>query len=607
MIAGHGIVGVLGVWYLVRHLRIGPWSCAVCCITYTLSTPSVSYTFWNFWPNHLAAWTVAPWASWVALLLLDATTVTDRLTFASLLGLLFGLMLLNGQLPHVVALGIGMAILVIASGRAFLDRWQWFALAATLAIVIAAFSLYSVYVEYLRFPASDVRAQFDSPIDYGKFFLYPFGDSSSFERERSRTFGGVFAALSLYAILSPAVRSPFKAGLAAASVLSWALAYVPLHVTPFWSNNLDFHDAATLYGIALGGLALTQIARGSRPRAVVASTLAIGQVALMGVGARRVWNSHVDWMIERRERATFYAGLREAFVEREIHGAIKAHLRQNSPNRILVAPGPQADLFGSYEYHRSSFFFQDLRLVNTILRGVDAHQVQPNQALMFGQIDSRPGLVKSDATLDFLGVEFVIASPSDVVAGSLKRVEAFKIRDLPPVLLYQNADALPEVVLADPSVASLDPPGLDECEHEGLLCRDFRSTLELVDNIPGLHAVRQSDRVEATFPATTQPRVALLRDMYRPQWRATGRAGDGVPRELRTFEVLGGVIGVDVPVGTSSLTIWFDPAGRGVALRVTLVAVLMSLGLIGAATARDRWRQRQSSVGNRQVTPLSHV
>ncbi len=183
----------------------------------------------------------------------------------------------------------------------------------------------------------------------------------------------------------------------------------------------------------------------------------------------------------------------------------------------------------------------------------------------------------------------------------LKHVNTFEIVGLPPVLIYQNTGGLPEVVLADPALKSFKPPEMDDCKHEGLLCRDFRSTLTLVDDVPGLRAQRQSDRVEVTFPATTEPRVALLRDMYRPEWRATAHARDGVPRQLRTFEVLGGVVGVDVPVGTSRLTIWFDPAGRGVALRITLLTALLSLGLIGAAIAVDRWRQERSAIDSRRM------
>jgi hypothetical protein len=196
--------------------------------------------------------------------------------------------------------------------------------------------------------------------------------------------------------------------------------------------------------------------------------------------------------------------------------------------------------------------FRDVPIVNAWLVGVSADSVWPDERLYYARIRTPEALMTAGASLDVLGIRYVLARREERVASGLRAgpVIATSRHEL---VLYENADAWSGAFLLDPEEAAGELPRHPGCENDRVLCLDLaplaaRARRELVN------AHRTGGAIDISMPRLDQPAVLVVTEMFRPGWQARSSVG-----ALTTGRFAGGLLRVDVPAGLTAVRLLYRP------------------------------------------------
>jgi hypothetical protein len=281
---------------------------------------------------------------------------------------------------------------------------------------------------------------------------------------------------------------------------------------------------------------------------------------------------------ERREGATAHRG---AIADQPIADTIVAGISR--PGRLLYSP--QVD----YEVRERALLasglgvnalaYRGVPVVNGWFKGVSTDPIWPDERRYYSRIRTPQALVESGATLDVLGIRYVLATTGERVAPDLRLH-----RQLPPgpipLSLYENTDAWPGAFLLDENAARLDLPVLSGCENDRLLCRDFSPVAGRRQ--PGqVDLVREEGALDVSIEGLDTSALLVVTEMFRPEWRASS---GGV--ELSTSSFAGGLLAVHVPAGLRSVNLVYRPWPLIGATLLAWCVVIACLVIAAAAAVR---------------------
>lgn len=548
------IVGALGIWQLGAMLRLTAIVRAVCVFTFLLATPTLNYAVTDFWPSHYVMWTTAPWLLWMAWRLLNATGAQLR-SSSVLLGVTAGIVLATTHPGHVPVYGVIVLAVGIASWRAVGSRWAWLLLAAAIAVAIASPSLLQLVRERTIFDPALGIVKLPEPLPPDALrdvFLRPLSFSErAWEVEvvargtRLLFFGGPFAVLALVGAIR-CVRT--RPDLVIAAVVGTVLLFTSLLPLTFVSR-FHFRDPLTLCAILLAGLGANSLLDGRRVR-IAATLLLILQVGVVAAAASPFVESL--WYRDARN-ALWFKG---ATAQSDFPDRLLALMSQ--PGRIAYSPRVDYAISQGERLHEglgvNALAYRGRALVNGSFKGVSNDVLWPDDRLFYGRIRLPRQAIESDAVLDLLGIRYILADPEEAVAPGLRAVGPMPATIGQPLVLYENSDASQGGIIVDASPAALLPmPTYPECAHDRLLCRDL-TPLAQVRRRDRVEVARRGGRIDVGVDRADQPRLLVLAEMFRPDWRAIA---DG--EALRTHSVGSGLLGVTIPPGATTVRAEYRP------------------------------------------------
>jgi hypothetical protein len=221
------------------------------------------------------------------------------------------------------------------------------------------------------------------------------------------------------------------------------------------------------------------------------------------------------------------------------------------------------------------------------------HELTPARVYLRGEIHGDPRVSGSGPTLDALNVGYVLATPSDRVAPTLKRLTTFRLENpKATIVVYRNPRAWPDAVVLRPAARQLGTmPARAGCSTPGLLCADFASVARLRIPTGVRNESWNGTDLSVKLAATGAPRVLMLSELYRPGWQA--QLSDG--RTVSGYRLIDGFTGFDLPPGVDSVRLSYQPTTRIVLTGITWATILVGLLAMAAIALAQRRRSRTCS------------
>ena len=560
----HILLGAVFMLLLVRRLTSDEAVATLAGVTFMLSSSIVQTTYIDDWSTTAIRESSLPVLIYAGWALLNATERREMLKWTLVLGGVAGF-LVSMSFPFAVFAATTTFFLV--QPTLTWSRRNWMLLAAAVGIVICAGHAYHLVEQYRLMPSSIRRDDHSesSPIAYvWSTFLRPIHVASVDTSWRTIFFGGplaVAAVGALVGIRQSAIR-PFKLAL----LVSLALMCVPER----WLFNLmtqrwGYRTGVDMFGIVLGACAIAAIRRVRRWTWIANGAMALQAVVIVAafwplwIGTTRAWAIPREMEDGKRVRQT--GGVAADLVE----------IERTNRGRVAFAPN-------AYDLTRRFLLARDGLVPNLLqmdgvpslyaeTHGITTDALSPMEYAFIGMSPPTATTVTNAATLDVLGIRYVLAMPRDVVADGLQLVRT----SAGGVQIYENSHAWPEAffVAAYPRTPL---PRLADCGHDRLLCADFgRAGIER--EAPPITVERHPDRMTLKFAPEDRQRHVIVTQWYQPYWRVI----DGGSHLVRAGEEF---IGLDVPAGDRSVTIEYLPMTRATLFFVGIAAEFGVLALV---------------------------
>jgi hypothetical protein len=584
-------IGILAVWGVARYLGIRRTIAALCVLTYTLGSNTIVYLT-NFWPVNLVDSTLAPLLLLLLLKLFDAGDRLARALYAVGVGLCAALMVLDGHTGWLPDYAVPFLAFLVVEFRRVRQTWQWLTLSIGLAVVAAASQVYGIGQE-ASLAATTRNNQETVGMNVWRLFMYPItAPFHGGNAPRALAIGGPFFVLTAIGLVYP-LRQRYVNGLRAGVIASFVFWFVPLGWTDFRSTNYASAAPFTIFAVFLAGLtlhALWQRLPGWRPVLVAAAAL---QVAVLLAGYYPFYRDGL-----REARRYFDGSPTSTSLKRALDNQPLYRYFEQQPGirdtRVYMAAGADRRLFRkAADYKFEGWPLHGLRMVNGLFKGVDMHELTPARVYLRGEIRGDPRVSGSPRTLDALGIGYLLATPGDRVAPSLRPLTAFRL-DHPAatIRVYRNPGAWPDAVVLRPSASRIRSlPRRAGCATPGLLCADFGPVARLRAPRDVLGERWSGTDLSVRLAPARGPRVLMLSQLYRPGWQAQLPNG----RTVSGYRLFGGFTGFDLPSGVDSVRISFEPTTRIVLTGLTWATLFFgTLAIAGLALAR-RGRSRRRS------------
>ena len=554
---------------------------------YLWSAPSLLYFYGSDWVQHAIAWFTFPVLVWY---LHQAVTGDARARFvrtALLLGVLFGLWVINSHPGYVVPLLVSLTIYALV----LLDR-QWprtlacLAVAGLLCVAIASERVYFLWTEALGYPPGLPRSA--SALHYGlQDYLTSLVLTSRADR---MPFVGLVPTVAALGALGMAAKDGFRNRTVTAAAVTFVLSALLGALRPPFATWLApsgpwfFRDPLTLFGLLAAAAALQRLwQHGLRAVAVVGVAAALAMAAQATLVARHALETYTSTLrtstfgFYRNQGARTGAGLWFAQVG-EAHG-----------RRVYLAPEAEAamrkELSASGIYASSDLVFLGLNPVNGWFKNISMDRLYPSTSLMESIIRADRSAIDNAGLLDVLGINAVITlEPGDAPPAGLRMATEIQTASGRTLRAYVNDHAWRLATLMEPSAAGVRLGRVPSCPHQGALCGDYGRFStgrrpEPVDVVASGHG-----RYVARVPPAPTARLLFLSVLHRPEWEATGDSGQA----LHVVRVAHAFVGVEVPPGTTEVTLAYQPTALRRWTWFSTSALLLSLAGLLVAAARRR-------------------
>ena len=569
LLLAHTVLGAAGMWQLGRTLGFRPMVRATCTFTFLLAAPGINYALSDAWPSHWIVWTSMPWLLLCLWRLLDSEG-RYRWRWSALLGLVTGLVIANANPAYAVVYAVIVVAVIVARWHSIIARCGPLSVSAVIALLIASPNA-ALLVSERGFFASGLGLQIDDrplPLTVAwDVFLrplshFPWQIGPGFDDDARTLFlGGPFALLAIAACVR---RGWNRRELVLGLAIGLTFLFTTLGPIPLASQRYQFRDPVILCGIVLAGMAAERglLERYIRPLIAVLLLLQIVAVALVAAPyARNAWEetrSATSWF----RAATAAVPPADTLVTTLVRPGLVAfspRVEREVMNRTYLPAGLGVNALA----------YRGIHVLNGWFKGVSADAVWPDDRLFYAHVAPPQPFLESSASLDLLGVRYVVAHRGETVAPDL-RERSLKIVTSPELVLYENDDASTGAILLDADADTVDVPPLPDCPNDHLLCRD----LSLVTNRrPAAVTIARSEGgIDVTFDRLEAPRTLVIAEMFRPGW--TANAGEQHPSTRAFLDTL---LAVRVPAGAASVHLAYRPRFMIVASLGALAAIVGSL------------------------------
>ena len=561
----HTLVGSAGMWRLGSALGLTPLLQATGVVTFLLAAPVQNYVLSDFWPSHFIVWTLAPWLLRLAWHLLSSDTLDVRRVSCAL-GVVAGLAAANSNPAYLLVFAPLAAIVVATHVGAARARWRWLVLSAVLALAIAAPTAAQLVGERNYFAPELALSNVTDPLPLRSAVNNAFPSLRDGVDARSLFFGAPYAVCALAGGFWFVRRRP---DLAVSLVILALLLFTSWIPMPWVSQRYQFRDPLTLCAILLAGIAVNELWQRRQLRSVAAIVAAL-QVASVAYGASPLLRRMVD--APGRRGASWHGATGETpLVDR---------LVTMTRGKGRVAYSPQVDYSISERglvddgVGVNALAYRGVAVVNGSFKAVSTDVLSPDDRLFYGRVRIPQPFMASNAGLDVLGIRYVLARGDERVTDGLARVGSFVTSRGSELVLHENHDAWPGAFLMPSSFGDEELPILPACPHDRLLCRDLSPIATHRDPRP-VTIVREKNTIHARWHPTSEPRILVVTEMFRPAWRAYTQ-----DRAVPTRPMYGGLVGLPLPAGVGEVRLEYRSTLMLMATVVSCAA--LAAGLVGA-------------------------
>lgn len=565
----HVLLGAVFTVLLVRRLTSDETVAGLAGFSFIFSSSIVQITYVDDWSTTAIRTASLPVLIYSAYALLNTERPREALRWSLVLGGTAGFL---QSMSFPFAVFAATAVYLLVQPHATYSRRWWVLLAAAVGVLICAGHVYHLAQQYHLTPMNVRRDDHNEPslFNYAwSTFLRPVPIPQVDTTWRTIFFGGPLAVAAIAGLVTvkDAALRPFKLALLA----SVALMAVP----ESWLFNLmtqrwGYRAGVNLFGIVLGTFVIARLRRRRGYAWLAYGAMALQVVALVAAfwplwaGAMRAWRDPRE--MERGKRVKQIDGVTGALVALE-------HAR---PGRVAFAPN-------AYDLTRRFLLARDALVPNQLqmsgvpslyaeTHGITTDSMSPMQYAFIGMSPPTPTTVTTPATLNVLGVRYVIAMPDDQVSDGLRLVTT----TAHGVRILENTEAWPEAFF----VANFPPtplPRLPQCGHDRFLCADFGRGIERQEEPVTID--RRRDGMTLRFAPADRPRRILITQWYQPYWRVT----DGAARLVRPGEQF---VGLEVPAGEQRVTIQYLPVLRAALFFAGIAVELVVLVLVAWLSRR---------------------
>jgi hypothetical protein len=566
------VFGAAGMWRVGRLLGFRPIVRAVCAFTFLLAGPGINYALTDTWPSHWIAWTSMPWLLLCVWRTLD-TGGLERWRSSVAAGLVAGLVIASANPAYLVVYTVLIVAVIAARWRSIAERWLPLTVAAVIALLIAAPNAAALISERRFFRPALGFLNDPTPLPMAvvwDVFLRPLSRfapqivSAVDNDARTLSFGGPFALLTIAACVYGGWS---RAELVFALCLGLAFLFTTLGPTTIISQRYQFRDPVTLCAILLAGMAAERGLQRQHVRHVTGFLLALQIAAVASVAApyaRYAWD-------ETRSAAPWF---RAATAATPAADALVSALAR--PGLVAFSPRVEREVMNTTYLAAgigvNGLAYRGVHVLDGWFKGVSADPIWPDERLFYARIAPPQPFLESAASLDVLGVRYVLAQRGEPVAPGL-RERPLNIAAAQELVLYENEDARTGAILMDTDADTLHVPLLARCPNEHLLCRDLSALAK--QRPAAVTIVRKEGAIDVAFERADRPRTLVIAEMYRPAW--TARTADQHPP---TFAFLNSMLAVRVPAGATSVHFAYRPTllyAASLAAWMAIVAALFVL------------------------------
>ena len=345
------------------------------------------------------------------------------------------------------------------------------------------------------------------------------------------------------------------------------LLFTTLMPLSFVSARFHFRDPLILAAIPLAGLSLDRLLTTRRwwPVAVLAL---ITQLGVLGVSA---WPAMArTWIPDARRAEWFRVGTGAT------EHAENLLTLARPVGRMVFSPGVDEQVYeASYlQIGTNALAYRGLTVVNGLFKGVSAGTVWPDERRFYARARVPRQLLESAATLDVLGIRYVLADADETVADDLRRRGVISKRDGTHVVLYENSDPWPDAFVLDNEAERVSLVRLAGCANDRVLCTDFTPLAERRSTDDSL-ATHRNGQISVRLLPVDESRLLVVSQMFRADWVASTGGG-----QLTTLPVFGGLIGVRVPPGVSSVELRYRPVWVMLATALAWSTIVFGFGAL---------------------------
>jgi hypothetical protein len=587
----HLFIGAYGTWRLCLHLKIKKAIAMVCAVTFLLSSPTINYTFANFWITHLIGWASLPFMTLLAIKLLESTTRRETRIYVLSLAVCTGLTTLSSHPTIIFFDCLFIGLLAPGNWRLFMTHWRALLVTAGMVLVICSGKIFYTFQEYLQFSPdlASPRVSFNLGwnvlwgLFLNPFFIpgTPFSRLAISEDMRSRiiSFGVIFTIAAVLAILFwKKVRTTKFSFFLPLFVFIVLYAFRPALLNSFASGPVDFYIPLVLMAIIFAGLGLNWLAGQGHLFEVVAGLACMIQMILLIYSVSPYWNTdlalskHVtteDVLINVLRKPDFITNLINLIGKDDRRIILSHDLQTTIDSRDLMTRGLSTN----------SLPYDNLRLVNGIFKGISYAAFCPDPAKLYGAISAKEQSCNfnNQAFLNIAGVKYALKYTDEKTLDSFKLVSVLGVdRKERPIGLFVNPQVWDDAVFMDEKAGSLYPcAGVGACDGD-MFNTDFSGAALLRRaNHPPITVVYKPGEISLTLSPEKTDTTVMVDEYYQPDWRAYAQGSYG-EKEISTGPILKHFIGLKIPAGTTSVRMVYRPVAR-IVLEIISMAVLAIL------------------------------
>ena len=528
-------------------------------------------------PNVYITWSYLPFTILAVLKIHSCENKNDLMIWSLALGIVSGLMVLNGHMGLVPGYALIIASIAIWTVWGNLGKLKYYLIALIVATFLSIGKLVFLFdelqliygdIERLRggveFGSEFIWHSFFRPIvwpfENGQFSLeYSFNTLKELYRTpRYPSLGLVFGIFFFVSVSGCFFRNKLfytrNYILVWGALLSILMLVPPSSLTPNWlSSTLVFRDTLVIFGSLLAASWLQGWAKnGARKK--ISNGLILAQTLQVLIGTSPFILGTTMFPHPSYWTGQEFEGLQENFN----NSFPDIVVDENTPTRVLQSQNlfelSEADILVDLGIDVNSMRLVGAADVSALLKGVSLDSIAPSKSVFYGQVrdlSENANSFLNDVTMTkLLGVEYILSlgdeeftNPEFELLSTIKGKHGYEVN-----LFGRSEPAAKAFVIESLSTA----PNLRAyCKYESFVCHNYSDiTLKPED----VAVTFLPDEIKVSLRALEKQSVIIVSSMYRDDWKVQGENKASV--KVSSWN---GLLALEIPSGTTEVKLKYEP------------------------------------------------